>query len=307
MEVFSWKANEHEQIHPFKTSAKGLDNCTYTLDPSKPPNSFRTEYISTDDFWTKFCFLLWINVDVEVLANDTGLESNEIVISVIIRDRTLSKFAMVYQSKLMSLPSTPIDLSEHFTKFSQSKRMDVSVIASPLSINKVHDESIANHKSHVVASNTLKLRRENKSPSFPYRWVSSDEFVKMNAPDDTVWLINWLREDMDNDPSDIIEVLVNDNRKDKFKSIELDKDPSTKIILYEMAAAILTEISLKIFSDSRELPTESSGLRRMIFDELSEVSGLSIEEIFKLKEKPNFSGIVHAWVQKKVGFNRFFV
>ena len=299
----SWSANESESIEPFKTSGKGLESCAFRLNSSEPFDKPDTRVITTPDFWKGFQPALLIKADPDELASATGLDRDGIMVSVVIRDRDLNRFAMAYQCVAGELPDEPVELTSARSEFSQSGRVDISVVATPLETAK-REVGIASHKAHVVARRTFKIRNMTQSSKTPTRWVSPEEFEKLGTPRDTVWLINWLGEDMERPPEETVEILLNENLRKAFQILENDGKTSD-LIRYEMAAAIFSELAIKVVGEGEE-PIEETGLRRVMFDWLSTASGLSDEEILGLKEKPHFMGMVHAWAQHHVDLNGSF-
>ena len=299
----SWSANESESIEPFKTSDKGLESCALRLSPSESFEKSDTRVITSPDFWADFQPALRIEPDLDELVRATGLDSDGIMVSVVIRDRDLNKFARAYCCEARALPTKPVELTSVWSDFSNSGRVDVSVLATPLETVK-RGFGIASHKAHVVARRTFKIRTMTQSSKIPTRWVSPEEFEKRGTSRDTVWLINWLGEDLERVPADTVEILLNDNLREAFQLLDANGETSD-LIQYEMAAAIFSELAIRAVGKG-EKPVEETGLRRIMFEQLSTASGLSDEEILAKWDQPNFIGMVHAWAQHQVGLNHSF-
>ncbi len=299
----SWSANETEFINPFRMSSGGLKSCALRLGPSESFDYSDTRVITTLDFWTNFQPALRIEADLDELASATGLDSNEIIVSVVIRDRDLNRFARVYQCEAQALPDEPVELTAAWSDFSQSERVDISVVVTPMETAR-RGSGIAFHKADVVARRTFKIRAMAQSSKIPARWVSPEKFEELGMSRGTVWTINWLGEDLERTPADTVEILLNENLREAFQILENDGEISD-LILYEMAAAIFSELAIRAI-DKGEKPIEETGLRRVMFEWLSASSRLSDEEILALMERPNFIGIIHAWAQHHVGLNHSF-
>ena len=299
----SWSTNESESIEPFKTSSKGLESCTLRLSSSESFDKWDTRVITTPDFWANFQPALRVKADLNELTSATGLDSDGIMVSVVIRDRDLNRFTNAYQWEARALPVKPVELTSAWSEFSQSGRVDVSVVATPLETAK-REPGIASHKAHVVARRTFKIRTMTQSSKVPTRWVSPEEFERRGTSRHTVWLVNWLGEDLERLPVDTVEILLNENLREAFQILENDGETSD-LIRYEMAAAIFSELTITAV-DKGEKPVEETGLRRVMFEQLSTASGLRDEEILAQRERPNFIGMVHAWAQHHVGLNHSF-
>lgn len=301
--TISWSANESEAIEPFKTSSRGLESCALRLSPSEPFDRSETRVITTSEFWTDFQPALRIEADLDELANATGLDPDEIMLSVVIRDRELNRFARAYQWEARELPFKPVELTSAWSNFSRSERADVSVVASPFRTAK-REPGIASHKANVVARRTFKIRNMIQSSKIPTRWVSSEEFEERGTSRDTVWLINWLGEDLERTPAETVEILLNENLREAFQMLENDGGTSD-VVRYEMAAAIFSEMAIEAVKKG-EKPVEETGFRRVMFDQLSAAWGLNDQEILERSERANFIGMVHAWAQHHVGLNHSF-
>jgi len=297
-EKISWNANETESIEPFKTFNRGLELCALRLRSSEPFDQPDTRVITSPEFWTDFQPAVKICVSLDDLAIATGLESNSIMVSVVIRDRDLNRFSVAHQCHAWSVPAEPVELKSAWSDFSQSGRVDISVVATPVD-TVCRGPGVAFHKADVVARRTFKLRCMTQSSNIPTRWVPSEEFKKHGAPGNTVWLINWLGEDLERSPAETVEVLLNENMQDAFKVLDNDGE-TANLIRKEMAAAIFSELAIKAILEG-DKPIEETGLRKVMFELLSTASGLNDDEILALKDRSNNIGLVHAWAQAHSG------
>ncbi len=298
----SWSANETESIEPFKTFSKGLELCALRLRTSESFNQAETRVI-TPDFWTDFNPAVRVCANVDELAAATGLEDDDILVSVLIRDRELNKFSRVYQCNAYELPAEPVELADAWSNFSQSDRVDVSVVATPTETAD-RGSGVASHKADVVARRTFKLRTMTQSPKIPVRWVPPEDFEQQGVSGDTVWLINWLREDLEHPPVETVEILLNEDLREAFQVLDNDEEVA-ELIRCEMAAAIFSELATRAIGEG-DKPIEETGLRKVMFEQLSNVSGLNEDEILARRDRANFLGVVHSWAQKLTGLNHSF-
>ena len=299
----SWSANETESIEPFKTFSRGLELCALRLRPSESFGQADTRVITEPDFWTVFQPEVRISANMDELADATGLDPDGIMVSVVIRDRDLNKFSRAYQCEAWALPAEPVELSSAWSEFSRSGRVDVSVVATPMETAD-RGPGVASHKADVVARRTFKLRTMTQSSKIPTRWVPSEEFENRGTSGDTVWLIDWLGDDLERSPAETVVVLLNENLREAFQVLENDGEMAN-LIRYEMTAAIFSELATKAIVEG-DKPIEETGLRRVMFELLSTASGLSDDQIIALKDRSHFLGMVHAWAQAYVGLNHSF-
>ena len=138
------------------------------------------------------------------------------MVSVVIRDRDLNKFSRAYQCEAWALPAEPVELTSAWSEFSRSGRVDVSVVATPVETAD-RGPGVASHKADVVARRTFKLRTMTQSSKIPTRWVPSEEFENRGTSGDTVWLIDWLGDDLERSPAETVVVLLNENLREAFQ------------------------------------------------------------------------------------------
>ena len=119
-----------------------------------------------------------------------------------------------------------------------------------------------------------------------------------------MWLIDWLGEDLERSPAEIVEVLLNENLQEAFQVLKNDEE-AANLIRYEMTAAIFSELATRAIVEGGK-PIEETGLRKIMFELLSSASTLNDDEILALKDRSNVLGMVHAWAQAYVGLNRSF-
>lgn len=299
----SWAAKETNYIEPFKTCNKGLDLCSFRSRLSEKFDYSNSQTISSPDWWSDFQPALKIEVDTDELE-DTSLELDEIMLSVIVRDRILNQFALVFQCNFQALPNHPIELLSEWSKFSHSESIDLSVVATPAE-TRDRGPGIASNKGDVVAHKTFKLRAENQqSLRTPTRWVSPKEFEQRGVSRDTVWLVNWIGEDLERPPAENVEILLNEELREAFQILE-DEGEISNLFRQEMLAAIISEFAIRAIGND-ESPVEETGFRQVMLNFLSIAANLSVEEILMRREAPNFLGSVHAWAQHYVGLNQSF-
>ena len=296
----SWGASETEPIEPFGISAHALDGCALRLRKSEKFHNAETRVVETDAFWDKFYPELKLEFDLEDLQKTTGLDADDVVVSVVIRDRNLNKFGKILEWPAWSLPAEPVELLPSWILFSHSDRVDICILATPAE-TRDRGVGIANHRADVVARTSFKIRMQVQATKIPHRWATPDEFVSRHVSPDTIWLINWLGEDLERPAAENVEIWFNEKFKDAFQVLDVGGE-FANLFRREIAAAIFSDLALQAVSGSKPF-VEEDGMRKMIYDLLTATSRMEIEQVFSRLEQPDAASVLHAWAQSYVGLN----
>jgi len=300
--AITWSASESQFIEPFGVSPDGLADCTFRLNSSESFEGTETRLVDGAKFWDEFRPEIRLAADLNEIGGSTGLEADDIIVSIVIRDRGLNKFAKILEWPALNLPEQPVDLSSNWSSFSRSDHTDICVFASPAE-TRDRGLGIARYRANVVSRQIFKLRATNQSNDFPSRWVSPQEFENRGASADTIWIINWLGEDLEKPALGTVELLLNEKFKEKFQILDSIGEAHSRLFRHEMAAAIFSEMAHRAVMGG-EAGVENTGMRKMMLDQIETASGMNVEEIFARLDQPDSMGIIHAWAQDYVGLNK---
>ena len=213
----NWKATERYVTTPVPSSQRSLANVKFRLDGNEDPTCDEVFHIGTQQDWVRFNPELFVDVDVAELVSDTGLEQDDIVVSVIIRDRDLGRFEAVKEWRLDDLPEDAWSLDDSLERFSRSLRLDVSVVATPR-VSVTGADATPIPKGTLLAVKTFKIRSPSRALDFPFRIVEPEEMAKQRGLNrDTVVYVHWRGEDVNRTPSELLEVWLNKEFEDKFR------------------------------------------------------------------------------------------
>ena len=303
-EDFNWNASETEPVEPFGVSRTALNECKLRLQPGESFMTTGLWSVEDPNFWDVFAPELIIKLDAEDLRDATGLEPDDATLSVVIRDRELNKFLKVEEWQVWAIPDTAVSLSLHARNFSHSERLDICVHVSPAS-SEERGAGVVENRSEVVARKVFQIRAITQKSKFPHRWVKPEDLRALGVADDTIWLVNWLGEDLDRPPVETLEIWLNEAHREKFKILPMGGD-AARLFQHEMAAAIFTEVALAVLSSDQEEPTEPMGTLQIISEELSDASGLTLAEMRSNLESHGGASRVRAWAQSKFEVNKLF-
>ncbi len=132
----TWRAVEHRVTRPFPTSDPSLENVGLRLSMSEDPTDRAnnvTRYLEGEQDWDGLTPELFFDIDTARLTADTGVQADDIVVSVICRDRRLCKFETVNSWPMREVPEDVWSLNEVLHRFSRSTLFDLVVVATPRS------------------------------------------------------------------------------------------------------------------------------------------------------------------------------
>lgn len=299
----NWKAGETESIEPFAISRTALDGTAIRFRPADQFQSIDNHYVEGPEFWDEFMPELRIELDIDSLVGDTGISGDDVLVSVILRDRVLNRFRRIAEWPLALLPNDPISLSDSWIEYSHSDRIDICVVASPVETAD-RGSGIARNQSDILCRQVFKIRGTAQSTKIPHRWATPEEFEARGVSADTIWMVDWVGEDLERPIADNVVIWINERHKDKFMMLE-DQEFGD-LFRREMAAGIFLEFAVRTLAD-RQMPQEQDGMRQVILDLLCRISKLETEELFVRMEQPDYQGFLHAWTQSYVGLNDAFL
>ena len=294
-----WIASETESIEPFAISRTALDATAIRFRKADRFRTADTYFVETQEFWDDFDPEIRLDLNRAEFESETGLNVDDLLVSLILRDRVLNRFTNVMDWPLATLPDDPVSISSSWASFSHSDRIDVCVVATPIETMD-RGPGIARNRADVVCRRIFKIRGTAQATKIPYRWAKPEEFEARNVPSDTIWMINWLGEDLERPISDNVEIWLNERHKDKFLMFEGEQFGN--LFRREMAAGIFLELAMRVLADLQP-PREEGGMRWMIYDLISRVSELETEDLITRMDHPDGLGFVHAWTQYYVGLN----
>ena len=264
----NWRATERCVTTPASSSHRSLANVKFRLEASESPTVDEVRHIEQPQDWNRFTPELFLDIDGMMLTSDTKLPQDNIVISVIVRDRELGKFEKVHDWPLDNLPDDAWSLSQALVRFSRSVRLDVSVVATPR-VSITNGESIPIPKATLLAEKTFKIRAPSRALDFPFKFVEPEEMAKQQGLDrGTVCYVHWKGEDVHRAPSDLIEVWLNKEFEDKFRALSGRKAGAAaehigRSIAAHVYAEVLTHV-LRSDEDSEDPTSLGFIVRNMI-------------------------------------------
>ena len=282
-----WSATETEAIEPFRFSHNALEDSAIRFKPTETFQSTDVFVIEQEGFWNDCDPEIKLQLDLQRLNEDTGLHPEDALVSIVIRDRDLNKFLRIREWNAISPPTNPINISTHLKDFSHSERLDVCLIASRIS-TVAKDVNVANMRGQIVAKKVFNIRKLSQATSVPTRWVKPEDFEKSGLAKNTISFVKWKGDDLHRSPSELIEIWINEDLKEKF-SILQDGGQEAKIFLHDMAASLLVEMAIPVLSSDEDEPFEPNSMLNVISREFAPATASTFAEL-RLLMKSNHEG-----------------
>ena len=257
---------------PVPYSDQALANVKLRLSAGEEPTAETVRHIESVAEWDRLSPELFVDIDIQTLAADTKLAPNNILVSVIVRDRELSRFEVVQSWPLSRLPDDAWSLDQVLQRFSRSVRLDVIVVVTP-NVPIGDGKSASMPAAMILATKAFKIRTPRYALDFPFRIVEPKEMEQQGLDANTVCYVHWRGQDVQRAPSDLLEVWLNKEFEDKFTSISRTRPvAAADYIGRSIAALVYSEILSHILlseEDSDEPASLVYVVKKVIEQELS--------------------------------------
>ena len=138
---------------PFPTSDRSLSGVRFRLTPSADPSPDTVRYVDDGTLDAEFHPELFLDVNVDQLASDTQLPIEDLVVSVIVRDRVLNWFQKIEAWPVDELPEDGWSIGPSLNRVSADSRIDIAVVATPRSPSAgIPDGTVLARKVFVLRS-----------------------------------------------------------------------------------------------------------------------------------------------------------
>ena len=176
MAKLNWSASESERVEPFRGSPLAFESTALRLKDSEDYLDDEFVLIESEEEWRAAHPEINIQVDSELASRETGITEDELLIVLVLRDRTLNKFTVVNRWPLPQAPDMPVPLKEALSELSRSRLIEISVLTSSLRVPK--NEATVSQPTvarcwHVRSSRFVYTNRSRSSPSGGRRQRSS--------------------------------------------------------------------------------------------------------------------------------------
>ena len=272
----NWKAAEKHVTAPFPTSDRSLEDVKLRCHLDEPPTSDRIHYIEGVDEWGELAPELFMNVDVAMLTSDTGVPMDQIDVSVIVRDRELSKFERIVTWSLHDFPQDAWPLSPGLQKFSRCPRLDIAVVASPRVSVPRHNSATIPYGA-MLAAKTFKVRVPSRGIDLPFVFVEPSTMQEHGLDPDTVCYVRWKGEDVTCSADELIEIWLNKNHEDKFLALSSKQAGQAALHIGRNISAYVFANVLAHVLDA-DVDSGEDGLVRVVGDLMEEHLEMTLDD-----------------------------
>ena len=300
----AWRAVEHRVTPPFPTSDRSLENVRFRLDRNDEPTPDEDRRIESAQDWDGLTPELFLDADLAALADDTGAPVDDIVVSVVCRDRSLCKFERAASWPLRSLPEDGWPLSQVLGRFSRSTRFDVVVVAT------LRPEAAERSRPSIpaeaaLATKCFKVRVRGRGLDVPIKFVEPDVLVKEGLDRGSVCFVR-VGEDVTRRASEFVEVWLNKELEDKFRALNAKRAGSAAAhIASSVAAQVYAEVIAQVLlADDRE--GEPDSLIQVVGELIEKELGMGLEEARRQFGTPGGRARLVPWSWKLAGADETF-
>lgn len=277
----SWTFSESRPIPPYRMSATALSEVGFRSNGELVFNDaepFHLVLEAKDIRAARFSPELSLAVNKPQLASDTGIDQDDLVLSILIADPGMLKAAKVAQWPLASAPATYKIPKEILDTVSAVRGINLRVCASPRKALKP-SAGRATAAGQVVASKDFTIDVPSDAAGFPIETHPSEVFVQHHYPADTVWVIRWKTgSDFDRPIEECLAVWFNSDHAVRLMRLA-PGDRLGNVLWNEIAIEICLEIALVVLASAPAAPANQSGLLAKVVGKLQSEPPMSIADL----------------------------
>ncbi len=300
--TIAWKAVEHRVTPPFPTCDRSLENVKFRLDPNEEPTSDEERRIDSAQDWDGLTPELFMEADAAALSDDTGVPADDIVVSVICRDRNLCRFERAATWPLTELPEDGWRLSPVLARFSRSMRFDVVIVATLRRNGQC--PSIPPEAS--LATKCFKIRAHGQGLDVPIKFVEPAQLVKQGLDRGSVAFVRWRGEDVTRPPRELLEVWLNKELEDKFRALNSKRAGTAAThIASSVAAQVYAEVIAQVLLADEEAG-EPDSLIQVVGELIEKELGIGLDDARRQYDAPGGRARLVPWSWKLSGADEAF-
>ena len=301
----AWKAVEHRVTPPFPTSDRSLENVKFRLDRNDEPTSDEDRRIESAQDWDGLTPELFMDADAAALTDDTGVPADDILVSVICRDRDLCRFERAATWPLRNLPEDCWSLSRVLNRFSRSTRFDVVVVAT-VRPGAQERSRLSIPAEAALATKCFKVRVLGRGLDVPIKFVEPAELVRQGLDRGSVCFVRWTGEDVTRPPRELLEVWLNKEIEDKFRALNAMRAGTPAAhIASTIAAQVYAEVIAQVLlADDQE--GEPDSLIQVVRQLIEKRLGIGLDEARRQYGAPGGRARLMPWSWKLAGADEAF-
>jgi hypothetical protein len=276
-----WAFSESRPIAPFRMSSDALSKVGFRSRQDVDFNAaepFHMVLEPTEIRSPDFAPEIELAIDRRAFADESGIEEEDAVVSVLMSDPGMLRAAQVAQWPLKSAPkkfALPRSLLE---KASGVRGLLFRVCASPRKPLKPSGGR-ATTPGQVVAAKDFAIEVPADASGFPIDTYPSDFFVQHRYPADTVWVIHWKTiAEFDRPIEDCLSVWFNSDHASRLMRLG-SSDKLGNVLWTELAIEICLEIALVVFASDPSEPANQNGLLAKIMGKLQTDPPMTLAEL----------------------------
>lgn len=279
-----WRHSESREIRPFRVSGQALRDIGFKI-------SSASEY-SRDNPWStivephelvppNFQPSFHLDIDIDRLARETGIDSNELSLFIVSRDPAIWRSECIAEWPVHEIPERYRLPDEQLAALSGIRGLQFDVQITPRR-ELTPGEGRATRPGQIVGTKTFEIKVPSEGVDFPVQVVPPSYFEDLHLPKETVWVINWYQQtDFDQPPEGVLTVLINEEEAGRLLRLS-GQDNVAAVLWREVATEIFVEIAYTMFISEPAPPQNADGLLGKMYERLRQVSGREFDDIVSI-------------------------
>ena len=299
MPTVNWRVTERCTTTPAPSFHQSLANVKFRFHHDESPTVDDVRHIDGPQDWETCSPEIFFDIDVDQLLVDTSLAPGDITISVVVRDRDLGRFERVHELSLSDLPADAWPLRPLLKRFSWSRRLDISIVAtSRTSPPGLVSSATAMPKGTLLGAKTFRVRARASGLDFPFKFVQPELMAEQpGLSRTTVCYVHWRGDDLHRPPVELLEVWLNKEFEDKFHALSARRIGSAEEHIGRgIAAQVWADVLTRVLSlESEEDSEEPESLAFLVAELAQRQLDLTLDELRSLYNRPGGSSRLLPW------------
>ena len=293
-----WRTTHQRATVPVRPSDPSLSGVRFRLRASAPLTTDEVHFLDSTDDWNRVEPEMLLYVDAKTLHNDTGRALGDVQVIVVVRDRGLHRFGVVYRRNADSLPDDTLALGDVIrSRFSRPAALEISVLIVDA------QRATPSVSAAILARKSFRVRVQASATAIPVRPVDPKELETCGAHRRSVYFVQWKGDNLDRPPAELLEILLNREHEDKYLALGNQRNGSPgQHIAREITAGILSVMLERVLSWDDESTGEPDGLLQVMDGLVQRVFDLRLDTLRGCYEKnTNRQALLSSWASRLAG------
>lgn len=296
----NWRRTESRVVRPFVNVEEALRNVRFKIQGNAEFDD-RTSFDASDtdrcEIHPQFLF------DIQAPVSDMirPLTTADIHLVIRLSDARLRRSELVFERSIEDLPRTWTVAPEVKDRFSWKFGLTASV-ALVLREDRPPRPGLPFMRGHWIARKDFSVSSKPERRMFPIERWTAEDFARYRLPRDTVYWINFIRDDINerfNDPGEAFRICLRDDVYDAL--LDAEESPAGRAVMKLIEAEILTEVLWRGLNNLEPYDDiEKGGLLYAALSRVKKVTGANEEELSHVVTIKKELSTLRAFVQAAI-------